>query len=220
MADFAFEALGTRWSITAEESVLQGPTLQEFVLRFEKKYSRFLPDSEVGRINKSKKREFRVSCDLAMMLGLGKKLEEMTEGRFNLNLNRLISGYGYNAKLDFIKNQKAIKVPSGKFDLQGQKLYKSQEVEFDLGSLGKGYLIDQVAQLLKTNKVSCFIIEGGGDIYGSTKVDGSPWKVAIEHPTKTDQVIGSIELKNQALASSSAHKRRFNSTLGVAHNHY
>ena len=209
MADFAFEALGTHWSILIEGDDLQGPTLQEFVLRFEKKYSRFLPDSEVSRINKSKKREFRVSDDLATMLTLGKKLEELTEGHFNLNLKRLMSGYGYDAKLSLEPRPKEIKPPQGKFYLEGQILYKGPEVEFDLGSLGKGYLIDQVAGLLKTNGLSSYIIDGGGDIYGSIKADGRPWKIAIEHPSHPEQIIGSVELSNRALASSSANKRRF-----------
>ncbi len=213
MFDYSFVALGTHWSISIDDKAAEpkiSTAVKYMVNKFEKKYSRFLPDSEIALINQSKKKEFSISLDLTLMLAIGKKMESLTAGHFNLNLNRLISGYGYDAKLSFKSRSADVKPPRGRFSLTGIKMTKEPGVELDLGSLGKGYLIDLVAKLLHKRGYRNFIIEGGGDIYATKKANGKPWRVAIEHPLKPDEVIGNMELANRALATSSGVKRRYN----------
>jgi thiamine biosynthesis lipoprotein len=80
---------------------------------------------------------------------------------------------------------------------------------FDFGGFGKGYCIDQVANILKRFGYKNFIIDAGGDIFATTKKEGAPWKVAIEYPGKPELALGTVLLKNQGIAVSDSFRRRW-----------
>ncbi|MFZ3032345.1 MAG: FAD:protein FMN transferase, partial [Candidatus Moraniibacteriota bacterium] len=63
--------------------------------------------------------------------------------------------------------------------------------------------------ILKQEGERYFLVEGGGDMYGTTKRDGSPYRVALEWPGKPDIAFGVVELKHQGVAVSDSFKRRW-----------
>ena len=210
MVEFSFPALGTVWWIMVDHLGFDETDKRKvinFVADFEARYSRFLSDSEIGKINRSKKEKVGVSADLKKMLELGKTLQTVTEGRFNLNINRLLLSYGYDKEYSFAKRA-IIHATEGSFSLSGDTLIKKGEVELDLGGVGKGYLIDRVSKLLTGLGYKFHLVDGGGDIYATTKADGHPWKIALEHPTNRDEAFGVVEIKNESVATSSSNKRR------------
>jgi thiamine biosynthesis lipoprotein len=142
------------------------------------------------------------------MLKIGQLINKITDGHFDLNINRLISGYGYDKDLSFQENQNLINKEKGNFKLSNHQLIKEGDVELDLGGIGKGYLIDLLAKFFKKNNYSSFLIDGGGDIYATTKENGTPWNVAIEHPLDPTSAISQINLTNKAIATSSSQKRK------------
>jgi thiamine biosynthesis lipoprotein len=78
---------------------------------------------------------------------------------------------------------------------------------FDPGGFGKGYVIDELATLLKNAGVQHFLINGGGDIFGTSEPDGSPFTIHLEHPTEPDTYLGTTTLHHQGFAASSPFKR-------------
>jgi FAD:protein FMN transferase len=82
-------------------------------------------------------------------------------------------------------------------------------VVFDFGGIGKGYGIDLIAGLLKRQGYAYFLVEGGGDMYGTTKRDGSAYRIALEWPGKPDTAFGIVELQHQGVAVSDSFKRRW-----------
>jgi thiamine biosynthesis lipoprotein len=77
----------------------------------------------------------------------------------------------------------------------------------DLGGIGKGYLIDKLADIL-LNKFALpyFLINGGGDMY-MTSNQGEEIEVFLEHPTDVGSYLNTIKIKNGAFCSSSSFKR-------------
>ncbi len=211
MFEFPFQGLGTVWAIKTDGKVLtpkQQDQIISLITDFENKYSRFKANSEVSQLIKSSS-PIRVSQDLYQMLKLGLKLNKLTHGHFDLNINKLISGLGYDSNYSFEENSTQINSPRGSYQLKSGNIHKEGGVQIDLGSLGKGYLVDILANWLKQNSHKHFLIEGGGDIYVTTKADGTPWKIALEHPLNPDQAIGEILLKERSIASSTSNKRKF-----------
>ena len=79
-----------------------------------------------------------------------------------------------------------------------------QGTVLDFGGLGKGWLIDEYAKILREHDVKHYIVNGGGDLY----VDAAePILFALEHPYKPTLKIGDIKIKKGALAASSIVKR-------------
>jgi thiamine biosynthesis lipoprotein len=83
----------------------------------------------------------------------------------------------------------------------------------DLGGIGKGWAIDQIAELLRNEGIVEFLINGGGDMYGTSE-HGAPITIYLEHPTEKDVYLGTTTIQNQGFAASSPHKRRWNTSRG------
>ncbi|WP_422133381.1 FAD:protein FMN transferase [Endozoicomonas sp. ALD040] len=89
-------------------------------------------------------------------------------------------------------------------DTRNDELTRTKDVFVDLSSIAKGYGVDKVAYLLKSEGINSYLVEIGGEvIVGDPKPDGSLWKLGIRGPA----MIGSnpaliVELENRAMATS------------------
>lgn len=217
MFSLEFEALATQWAV-----VLHTPTLpkqlftsiQSLAQKFENDYSRFKEKNLLTKINSAKETVI-LNHDLLQMFTLGKKLSELTENHYTLAIAPLLDSYGYNSSYTLKPDAQNINNFSlASYDILSMKLKKqAPHSSFDLGSLGKGYLIDLISEQIKKTGITNFIIDGGGDMYGTQKGKNIPWNIALSHPTNNDTAIGTLKLKNTALAVSGSDKRRF----GTAH---
>ena len=208
MFSFEGDGLGTHWQVLVDESEVSadlGNMIIDKIGVFEKKFSRFLPESEVNILAANRKSEIEISDDLAKMLEFGLSLKKVTQGAFDPDMDGVMSSFGYDGTYTFRRKPIPTK---GDFELKGNILSKNGTVKLDLGAFGKGYLVDQIAKFLKKEGLEHFLVNGGGGVYASTKADGSPWLAAIEHPLDPDRAIGEVRLDNHALATSSSQKRR------------
>ena len=211
MPEFNLTGLGTKWSILIDQDI-DHPSLESnlsgLISTFESQYSRFKEDSEISKLKKLKS-PYKLSSELETMLSLGLLLEQKTLGCFNLNIGRLISALGYDAKYSFRPDPKEINQPLNSYTIKNHSLYFDSPLHLDLGALGKGYLIDKLSAYLMHHQINHFLIDGGGDIFATNKNNHSPWRIAVEHPTDESKAIGTISLQNQAIATSSSQKRKF-----------
>ncbi len=211
MKEFSFQALGTAWSILVDHNIFpksHQKVIINFVNDFEKRYSRFKDDSEISLINQSKKRKFQLSTDLKEMLSLGLVLQRLTDGHFTPNINRLLLGYGYDQNYSFKQNEENFKIPAGSFSFLSDQLIKHGDVQLDLGGVGKGFLIDKISSLLARLGYKYYLVDGGADIFATSKSKNQPYNIAIEHPLNKDEAIGCLKIINQSIATSSSNKRR------------
>lgn len=180
MQRFSFEALGTVWTICVDSdsfSTQKKQTIISTITAFEETYSRFIPTSLVSKINAQQK--VQKTPELKRMLSFGTSLKKVTDGYFDTNIGKSLGDLGYG------KGHQSL----------------------DLGGFGKGWLIDTVAAQLLEDGYPHFIIEAGGDVFGTTKKSGQAWKVVLEHPTKPSSALGVISLTNAAIAGSHPLKR-------------
>lgn len=216
MFSFNLTGLGTSWSIIIDTLRPSNPThlyslLQQQLVDFEAKYSRFLSTSQLSQLNNSSSPSYPLSPDLLTMINLGLKLKSLSHGHFDLNIATQLEDIGYDQHYSFTpKTDHHLHIP-GTYHLKNNRLIRRGQVKLDLGSLGKGYLIDQLAQTLHQHQIPYFLIDGGGDLYGTTKKDLSPWRIAIEHPLEPNIAIATLSLNHQAIATSTSQKRRFGS---------
>lgn len=212
METFTFTALGTQWSIMLDTAVFSEALkkqILEDVQSFEHRFSRFLPESQVNQFREAPAGTYTLSALFTMFLKEADKLRILTDGAYDPAIGGLLehAGYGATYRLESDGQEVAYHIP--RWSLVGQELTIDGAVVFDLGGIGKGYCIDMVADILKQQGEQFFLVEGGGDMYGTTKCDGSPYRVALEWPGKPDMAFGVVELRNQGIAVSDSFKRRW-----------
>lgn len=211
MTRCALDGVGTHWEILIDEPSIPlalDRELKKTVDQFDQRFSRFRTDSEVSRINADASTTHTVSPELSEMLRFGLKLKNVTRGHFDPNIAQVLEGYGYDAAYSFKPDSQKLHARRGTFSVDGLILRTRGRVQLDLGGFGKGYLIDAIAAKLTSGGFAHFLINGGGDIYATTKRDDDGWRVALEYPEDPEKTFGVLTLRNESLAGSGVHRRR------------
>jgi thiamine biosynthesis lipoprotein len=184
------------------------------VLRIEKKFSRYLKDSVVSRINAAAGMGW-VTCDeeTLHLLHYADTLYRTSGGLFditsgilrrawNFTTPRIPDPHDLNPLLD--------KIGWSRVDLKnGNIRLPKVGMEIDFGGFGKEYAADRAAQTLVEAGISHGYVNLGGDIrVVGPKPDGSAWSFGIQHP-REHQLIATIPMAGGALATSGDYERFF-----------
>lgn len=212
MNDFSFTGLGTAWSVVVDGEPFRDQTketLLHFVETFESRFSRFLPQSEVNAFRESTAGAYVISPEFLSLLTIAHRLRVLTEGVYDPAVATLLENAGYGAKENMRPLAERENTHLPVWSLSGDKLIIDGPIAFDLGGIGKGYCIDEVAKIVRDAGYEHFLVDGGGDMVATTKSDGRPWRVAVEYPGKPDTAASLVNLSNQGLAVSDSFRRRW-----------
>jgi len=212
MEDFVFQGLGTRWSIASDGEILKEDATEAiliYVKDFEARFSRFLPESENNAFRNAHAGEYRISKEFALLLNVADRLRLLTNGRYDPAVGMLLEQAGYGAKNTKTPPEHVNDFILPVWSIAGDTLTLDGPAVFDFGGFGKGYCIDQISRILSDFGYEHFLVDGGGDMYGTVKKDLSPWKIAIEYPGKPEMALGTVLLENQGIAVSDSFRRRW-----------
>ncbi len=91
---------------------------------------------------------------------------------------------------------------------KGELKKKKETTKIDLGSIAKGYALNEAKRILEQSGITSALIDGGGDIYALGAYNNQPWVIGIRNP-RGEGVVGSLELKDMAVVTSGDYERVF-----------
>lgn len=209
-----FTALGTKWWIEIFDEISPQALndafgiIERFTHDFEKKYSRFKADSLISTLNRERILK-NPDEESRALLAYGKQLYLRTNTHFNMLTGHLQEARGYDASYSFVPHESEMLFAGNPVTdlLISPQAITLLHGKVDIGGFGKGYLIDELANILREEcALQYFLINGGGDIYATTK-HGEPLEIVLEHPTQPAHFIHTTSLSNQGFAASSPFKR-------------
>lgn len=218
---FTLKALGTQWWIEIFDEVDQETRATafdrcaRFIANFENNYSRFRLDSLVSIINRNRSLE-KPTAELCDVLAYGKNLYLRTNTHFNLLTGHIQEAHGYDTEYSFTStiNPSPAGNPVTDLTIQTDQITLTHG-NIDIGGYGKGYLIDELANILRSEfSIQYFLINGGGDMFGTSKFE-QPIEVFLEHPLQPQHFIGKTNILNQGFAASSPFKRFWETEEGT-----
>jgi thiamine biosynthesis lipoprotein len=92
----------------------------------------------------------------------------------------------------------------------GTKVTTTQPILLDFGAVGKGYLVDLVAELLEQRGVGEYVIDASGDIRHH---GGNEQIIGLENPMDPSLAIGTAKLQNASLCASATNRRKWGNGL-------
>lgn len=209
---FAFEAIGTQWKIDvpglppeARADLLA--EIEERIARFDRAYSRFRDDSLVADMAR-KAGTYRLPDDAAPMVGLYERLYRLTDGAVTPLIGQALVDAGYDAGYSLVQ-KKPLEHPPAWADVlsfDAPHLTLKKPALLDFGSVGKGYLIDLVGEILTRRGLKLFTINAGGDIL-YVDAHKTPLRVGLEHPDDAAQVIGVATITGGSICGSAGNRR-------------
>jgi thiamine biosynthesis lipoprotein len=201
---YYFEAIGSGFEVELldGEADLQQlvKKFENEVRKFEKRFSRFLRESEVGVLNCNLNKWISVSNDFLDIIKLAEKHSKITNGFFSIGVDAALSAMGYGLNKLAVDQEFLI-------EIEGNKVKTNSTV--DLGGIGKGLVLDMAKSVF--GKLAGICVNAGGDFYVSgLAAEQKPWKIFLENPFDIEEIIGEIEIDNELfLASSNTQRRRW-----------
>ncbi len=219
MNTITITALGTTWWIEVfdEMSTERRDGIESAVTTLlssiENRFSRFRDDTLVGILNRERT-VVTTDPDLKVLIGHGRDMYRKTKGAFNILIGDALIARGYDNNYSLVAMERAVEIGNPLIDIDSlDDTWRLSVGLLDLGGIGKGWAIDQIAELLRNEGVVEFLINGGGDIYGTSE-HGAPITIYLEHPIEKDTYLGTTTILNQGFAASSGHKRRWRTKSG------
>lgn len=218
-----FKALGTDIMLLIdcgqkEEADIAMSIAEKDFKEFENRFSRFIKGNELDELNTES--NLKVSEEMRSLLIKAKKAYEDTDGIFDPTVLSTLENIGYKESFEKgagraeLSPQEIQEIFSrrekfDKLEIEDGIVKKPKELRIEFGGIGKGYLVDLIAERF-SRKFQNFWISAGGDIFMSGHDDDKNWKVKVQNPAETDKDVAEIEVKNGnlCLATSGIIKRR------------
>jgi thiamine biosynthesis lipoprotein len=212
---WTYLAIGTSWAISLWDEIPEKDIeemkrlIAEKSEAFEATYSRFRKTSLLWQLTE-RRGVVPVPKDLITMLRLYETLHDLSDGKLNPLIGFTISDMGYDAEKSLQPKEVIRDVPDFHkaltiFDDETIELHES--VLMDLGALGKGYFVDQLAKFLAERGLKHFLVNGSGDI--SYKGNGDALRIGLEHPGDPTKAIGIVEMTDGCMCSSAGNRRKW-----------
>ena len=210
---------------TAQEALAQVPAWFE---QWEDSLSRFRPESELSRLNRSAGQWFSLSETLWQVLRRAQLAERFTRGLVTPVVLDALEAVGYDRSFELIAGQGAAPANNGStqphstlsqhhaintgaiaYDPKRRRVRMPAGMRLDFGGIAKGWAADMAARRL--SKFGPALVDAGGDVATSqSKSDGQGWPIALENPLEPDpekQTL--IVLGGGAVATSGRDYRRW-----------
>lgn len=184
------------------------------IWRLESRYSRYRRESLLSTINSVAASGGRIEVDeeTACLLNYAETCYRQSDGLFDITSGILRRAWHFprgqppdrseiDALLEAVGWHRLIwKSPVLEFPVPG--------MELDLGGVVKEYAADRVAGLCRDAGLHHGLVNLGGDIHViGPRIDGSPWRIGIQHPRQKGALIQTLTLHRGGLASSGDYER-------------
>lgn len=193
------DAIGTQFTIVYhnEKQRLNKDQLEtEFTLLLDtinQSMSTYLSDSELSLFNQQQSTDaVTISEHLSTVILEGIRLQQFTHGALDISLKPLSELWGFGPRdvphtIPSTEQLTAIQAYTGvdKISITAQQLSKKvPELQIDLNTIGKGYLVDKTADLLDSYQINHYLIEIGGEMrLKGSNAQGKPWKIGVIDPS-------------------------------------
>ena len=184
------------------------------VVRLERKYSRYKPDSVISRINSSAGSGVAVSIDeeAARLFDYADALYQQSDGLFDITSGVLREVWDFRsgrlpsaAKIDSVLPL----IGWNHVERKENQVYLPRKgMQVDFGGFGKEYAVDVLVSRCIEHEIEHGVINLGGDVrVVGPHPDGTPWRVGIQHPRAQGRTIAIIDVHHGAVATSGDYER-------------
>lgn len=202
------------------------------ISQYENILSRNISTSEISALNRnSGTSSVKISESTYFLMEKGHYYSDVSGGLFDISIGPLVSLWGIgteDAKVPSVSEiEKAVKlVDYRKISLvhdqekgEYSAFLEKQGMQVDLGAIAKGYIADQVKELVTGRGVNSAIINLGGNVLlVGKKPDGSFFRIGIQDPfDNRGKYLGILEAEDVSIVTSGIYERYFEEDGRIYH---
>lgn len=185
----------------------------------EAELSRFIENSDISRINNlSAGQPLQIGLAAFECLQISTRLYTETKGAFDITVGSLLQCWLNDDNSARVPSEEELNIArqhTGAHLLRLDEATLTVEllvspVRIDLGGVGKGYALDQMAELLREWSVSTALLHGG--FSSVLALDAPPgtegWPLTLSSPVTGRRTLARLDLRNRAVSGSGVQKGR------------
>jgi thiamine biosynthesis lipoprotein len=187
-------AQGTTYSLQwlggNDETAIAAAARQELE-RLDALLSNYRPDSTLERFNAARTTEpVELPRELVALFELAKAIHMGSNGCFDPTVLPLVRAWGFDSDEPAVPLPATLEAARAVVGLDKLELLDATharktvpDLEFDMASIGQGYSVERLADLLEQHGSSAYLVEIGGEVAArGTKPGERPWRVGVENP--------------------------------------
>ena len=168
-----------------------------------------------------------VDSEIIALLKLSKEMYKQTNGQMNVAMGSVLKIW-HNYREEASNNPKEAKVPPMDMlkeakeytdinkiviDEVASTVYLADaNMSIDVGSIGKGYAVERIAEYAKEIGMTNILLSVGGNICAvGTKPDGSKWRVGIQNPDTSSKEthVEMVQIADVSVVTSGDYQRYY-----------
>jgi len=176
-------------------------------------------NSEVSALNREGYYE-EMSDDTRHVIQRANSFSERFEGAFDITVLPLLELWKENVSksgvpMDSEINQRLELVDYRKIFVEGRNIrFSKRGMGITLAGVAKGYAVDKAIEAIVRCNIRHALVNAGGDIRAiGGKDDNVPWRIAIRDPRDKNRIVTTLELCDQAIATSGTYRRSLGDIL-------
>jgi thiamine biosynthesis lipoprotein len=219
--------MGTTFAVSVDEDLASDEhervriAIEQQLDRVNRLMSTYDPGSEVSRFNRHESTErFPVSVEVLALLAEAREVSERSGGAFDVTVAPIVDAWGFGAtdRLGPLPDEgrlaallRLVGYRGLALDSEGGTVSKSEPgIRVDLSGIAQGYAADAVADALVELGLSRFLVDVGGEMRAAgTRRSGRPWRVGIERPDDVGGLWGTVEIRDEGMATSGDYRNWF-----------
>ena len=188
--------------------------VEEKVSELEKMWSVTDENSEIYAINHSNGDSISINPETSELLDFSLNISEITGGALDCTIYPVLTEWGFTTgdyKIPTDEKISDLLENTGykKINLDGNNIVVPENMQIDLGAVGKGYTGDLIVDILQKNGIKSALLDLGGNIQTiGKKPDGTDWKLGLRSPFDEGN-FAILEISDCAVITSGGYERYF-----------
>lgn len=185
--------------------------------RLECLMSRYRPDSQVSALARAAGRNpVPVAPEVMSVFKLARQVSEQSRGAFDITVGAY-SGWNFDpehsripSSSELARERRFVNYRDVVLDEHNGSVYlRRPGMRLDLGGIAKLPILEAGMRVLRQHGIRDAVINGGGDVVASGKLQGHEWRVGLRDPLAPERLLGVVTLSDGVVASSGDYERYF-----------
>ena len=185
--------------------------------RIEKLMSRWIPESEVSRINgRAGGKPVKVSPEVLKVIQRAGEISKASGGYFDISIGALLDLWGFEGSGSRVPSKVEVEKALGSVgygavvvDEEAATVELTKGMRIDLGGIAKGYAVDRAYELLTSRGYGNVIVNAGGDMRVGGRKPNGPWVIGIQDPRDRSRILATFDAEGSSVATSGDYERYF-----------
>jgi thiamine biosynthesis lipoprotein len=210
--DVSIKACGRKASVAIDKAI-------DEMRRLDRMLSSYDPNSEISEVNRlGGIKPVKVSPETYQVMERALYFATISNGAFDPTILPVMRLWGFGDPKQHVPSKEEIARALELVDYRKVQLSQQDSTVFvgergmgvDLGAIAKGYAVDRMADIMRKEGVTSFLINAGGNVYASgLKPDRTPWNVAVTDPRDPPEFLGIMKARDISIVSSGDYERSF-----------